>query len=65
MYVQCTSQLLYVYILLGGGGGTYKRLTGMCRWMGSHFDDWNDYNGVAFSTELLVRMGSHIFRFFR
>ena len=25
----------------------------MCRWMGSHFHDWVDYNGVAFSMELL------------
>ena len=35
----------------GGGGGVlpYKRLMGMCRWMGSHFHDWIiDYNGVAF-----------------
>ena len=31
----------------------YKRLMGMCRWMGSHFHDWCDYNGVAFSIELL------------
>ena len=31
----------------------YKRLMGMCRWMGSHFHDWIDYNGVAFSIELL------------
>ena len=30
-----------------------KRLMGMCRWMGSHFHDWIDYNGVALSTELL------------
>ena len=39
----------------GGGGGAlpYKRLIGMCRWMGSHFHDWTDYNGVAFSKELL------------
>ena len=40
----------------GGGGGRvipYKRLMGMCRWMGSHFHDWVDYNGVAFSIELL------------
>ena len=39
----------------GGGGGVlpYKRLMGMCRWMGSHFHDWIDYNGVAFSIELL------------
>ena len=25
----------------------------MCRWMGSHFHDWFDYNGVPFSIELL------------
>ena len=25
----------------------------MCRSMGSHFHDWIDYNGVAFSIELL------------
>ena len=25
----------------------------MCRWTGSHFHDWSDYNGVAFSIELL------------
>ena len=31
----------------------YKRLMGMCRWMGSHFHDWIDYNGVAFSIDLL------------
>ena len=38
-----------------GGGRVlpYKRLMGMCRWMGSHFYDWIDYNGVAFSIELL------------
>ena len=39
----------------GGGGGVlpYKRLMGMCRWMGSHFHDWVDYNGVTFLVELL------------
>ena len=37
----------------GGGVLSYKRLLGMCRWMGSHFHDWSDYNGVAFSIELL------------
>ena len=39
----------------GGAGGLlpYKRLMGMCRWMGSHFYDWIDYNGVAFLIELL------------
>ena len=31
----------------------------MCRWMGSHFHDWIDYKGIAFS--LVTRMGSHIF----
>ena len=25
----------------------------MCRWMGSHFHDLIDYNGVTFSIELL------------
>ena len=39
----------------GGGGGALpsNRLMGMCRWMGSHFHVWIDYNGVAFSIELL------------
>ena len=27
----------------------------MCRWMGSRFHDWSDYNGVAFSIDLLER----------
>ena len=31
----------------------YKRLMVMCRWMGSHFHDWIDYHGVAFSIEFL------------
>jgi len=35
----------------------------MCRWMGSHFHDWGDYNRVAFS--IVSRMGSHIFGYFR
>ena len=26
-------------------------LMGMCRWMGSYFHDWIDYNGVSFSTK--------------
>ena len=45
-----------------GGVLPYKRLIGMCRWMGSHFHDWIDYNGVAFSIEF-TRMASHIFGF--
>ena len=38
------------------GGGVVlpsKRLLGMCRWMGSHFHNWIDYNGVTFLVELL------------
>ena len=31
----------------------YKRLLGMCRWMGSRFHGWIDYNGVTFLVELL------------
>ena len=39
----------------GRGGGVLpgKRLLGMCRWMGSHFHNWTDYNGVTFLVELL------------
>ena len=38
----------------GGGVLPYKRLIqGICRWMGWHFHDWSDYNGAAFSTDLL------------
>ena len=35
----------------------------MCRWMGSHFHDWIDYNRVSFSIELL-EWCSTFFRFF-
>ena len=45
----------------GGGGGwggraggfPSNRPMGMCCWMGSHFQGWIDYPGVAFSLELL------------
>ena len=37
----------------GGGVLPYKRLMGMCHWMGSHFHDGIDYHEVAFSIELL------------
>ena len=33
---------------------------GMCRWMGSHFQDCINYYEVAFFR--VTRMGSHIFR---
>ena len=52
-------------VTIGPGGVLlYKRLMGMCRWMGSHFHDWSDYNRVAFSIELLelVRKFSDFWR---
>ena len=33
------------------------------RWMGPHFHDWVDYNGVAFSIELLEWGRTYIFGF--
>ena len=42
----------------GEGVLPYKRLMGMRHWLGSHFHNWVDYDGVAFSIEVLV-MGSH------
>ena len=50
----------------GGGGGVlpYKRLMRMYRWMESHFHNWIDYNGIAFSIVRVTRMRSHIFGFF-
>ena len=30
-----------------------KRLLGMCHWMGSHFHNWTEYNGITFLVELL------------
>ena len=36
-----------------GGVLPSKILLGMCRWMGSHFQNWTDYNGVTFFVELL------------
>ena len=40
------------------GGGVLPRLMGMCRWMGSHFHAWIDYNVVAFSIAVLVMNGA-------
>ena len=36
---------------------------GWGRWIGSHFHDWTDYNGVAFSGifDKVTRTGSHFF----
>ena len=36
-----------------GGVLSYTRLLGMCRWVGSRFQGWNDYNGVTFLVESL------------
>ena len=36
-----------------GGALPSNRLMGLCRWMGLHFHDWIDYDGVAFSIESL------------
>ena len=48
-------------ISLGGGGVLpSKRLLGMCRWMGSHFHNWTDYNGVTIFSRV-TKMWSHIF----
>ena len=45
----------YQYVGRHPGGGIlpYKRLIEKCRWTGSHFHDWSDYNGVAFSIDFL------------
>ena len=54
--VQGSRVTLIATVMTGGEPGgvlPYKRLLGMCRWMGSHFHDWIDYNGVAFLVELL------------
>ena len=41
-----------------------NRLMEMCRWIGSHFSDWVDYNGVVIFNRV-TRMGSHIFGILR
>ena len=48
-----------------GGRGVLpnKRLLGMCRWMGSHFHNWTDYNGVTFLVELLEEWSRTFSRF--
>ena len=47
--VQEIHSMYKVDVMKSAGGGVlpYKRLMGMCRKMGSHFNDWIDYNGVA------------------
>ena len=64
--IECTSIrvcLAYVAWQPMGGGTAYKRLMGMCCWMGLHFHEWIDLNEVAFSRELL-EWGCIFFLFF-
>ena len=42
-----TLNFLFHHLRLGGGVLPYKRLMGMCRWMGLHFHNWIGWNGVA------------------
>ena len=42
----------------GGASSSNNGLLGMCRWMGSHFHDWINYNGVVFSIQLLECCGT-------
>jgi len=61
--IDTKNKLYHAYnVLTPGGVLPSNRLMGMCRWMGSHFQDWIDYNGVAFSIgpNRVTRMGSHI-----
>ena len=51
----------------GGGGGYFLvKDEELCRWMGSHFHIWTDYNGVTFLAcfRRITRMGSQIFGIF-
>ena len=59
-YLPSTCATLIHQLFCPGRVFPYKRLMGMCRWMGSHFHDWIGYNGVAFSIEFTLT-GSHIF----
>ena len=46
-------QFDYCSAVWARGGTPLQEPNEMCRWMGSHLHDWSDYNGVAFSIELL------------
>ena len=61
MFVSRGSMFTEISVKVPGGALPINGLTGMCRWMGSHFHDWTDYNGVAFSSTFyrVTRMGSH------
>ena len=57
--IQCNENVMFIQLpnvaralapRAEGGGWVlpYRRLMGMCRWMGSHCQDWIDYNRVTF-----------------
>ena len=48
----------------GGVVLPHRKLMGMCRWMGSHFHDWIDYNGLHFQY-LLLQWGRTYLDFFK
>ena len=50
------------WVVTPGGALPINRLMEMCHWMGSHFHNWIDYNGIAFSTvpNRVTRMGLQI-----
>ena len=49
----CHPLTIFQTNILSWGVVPSKRLLGMCHWMGSHFHNWTDYNGVTFLVELL------------
>ena len=56
IYHSSNLKFLDLCLTLKEGGGAvlpYNRVMWMCRWMESHFHVWIDYNGVAFSIELI------------
>ena len=53
MFVFSTAFIFAFVFVPGGRVLPSKRLLGICRWMGSHFRNWTDYNGVTFLVELL------------
>ena len=53
MESKCRERSVFFPAGVGGGVLPYKRLLGMCRWMGSHFHDWIECHGVTFSIVLL------------
>ena len=59
----CVQEKLLKRNQLSRGALPSNGLLGICRWMGSHFHDSTDFNGVAFSSifNRVTRMGLHFF----